>query len=517
MPIVPTYPGVYIEEVSSGVRPITGVATSILALVGFFSRGPMQRAHRILSAADFEREYGGLRTDSLASYAVQQFFLNGGQQAWIVRTAASHPVDGPAARAAIDLRDPAGNAVYRVLAANEGGWGNHLRLDVDYGTTDPATSFNLRVSERVDGRVVNEETFRNLSVTPGDRRFVVDVVNDGSKLIQVEAIAAGAGRPAPTGTVSAPITSVGALTLNRTFDVSIDGTTANGVSLAAPLPTTIGALAASLQTAIRGADPAFARVTVTTTGTLSTGAFLHVRAGTDDPDIVAALSGDFATDLGLAGAAQQNVQQYSLGGNTVGQQQNGVAGEDGAPPDATELIAALPAFDPVDLINILILPDTDRLGDTAAAQVAASATAYAASRRAFYIVDPPQLDAVRDEVPEIEAWLDANGTLRHANVAAYFPRPLVADSLADFRLRAVPASGTVAGLYARTDAERGVWKAPAGLEATLRGVQRLEYLMTDAENGVLNPLGAQLPADVPQRGQRLLGRAHARGQRPARV
>src|SRR5262249_38968579 len=58
----------------------------------------------------------------------------------------------------------------------------------------------------------------------------------------------------------------------------------------------------------------------------------------------------------------------------------------------------------------------------------------------------------------------------------------------EFRLRAIPSSGTIAGLYARIDAERGVWKAPAGLEAQLRGVQALEYLLTDGENGTLNPL-----------------------------
>jgi Bacteriophage tail sheath protein len=141
------------------------------------------------------------------------------------------------------------------------------------------------------------------------------------------------------------------------------------------------------------------------------------------------------------------------------------------------------------LFNLLIIAHTDELLDTDAAQVAASATAYAAGRRAIYIYDVPNAETPRDEIPEIEAYLDENGTLRHQNVATYFPRPMIADPLNEFRLRAVPASGTIAGLYARIDAERGVWKAPAGLEAVLRGVQRLEYVMTDAENGVLNPLG----------------------------
>ena len=104
MPITPTYPGVYIEEIPSGVRTITGVATAIGAFVGHFSRGPMNEAVRIFNFGDFEREFGGLRADSEASYAIQQFFLNGGGQAYVVRTAAAVP----GADAAVALQDDNG-------------------------------------------------------------------------------------------------------------------------------------------------------------------------------------------------------------------------------------------------------------------------------------------------------------------------------------------------------------------------------------------------------------------------
>lgn len=485
MPTTPTYPGVYIEEVPSGVRPITGVATSIAGFIGFFSRGPMNEARRILSAADFDREYDGLRPDSLASYAVQQFFLNGGQQAWLVRTASGTP-----APASVEMQDMAGTAVFRAVAISEGVWGDNLRVDVDYGTTDPANTFNLVVSEVVDGTAVNSEAFLNLSITPGDRRYAVDVIGDGSKLIRLEPIGTPTTRPAPTGTVSRPITDVTALTLTGPLSVTI-GTSNGGPVTLSSAPATMAALKAALQEAIRRANPLeFARVTVSVAGTLASGAFLHVKAGTSEPAAIVQLTDQLATDLGLLGPLQENVQQYVLGsGTNAGKQVNGVPGDDGGVPGAAELMAALPEFDPVDLINLLCIPDTDQLADTDAAQVAAAATAYVAGRRAFYILDPPNLDAVRDEVPEIEAWLDGNSTLRHQNVAAYFPRPLIADPSNEFRLRAVPASGTIAGLYARIDGERGVWKAPAGLEAVLRGVQRLELVMTDAENGVLNPLG----------------------------
>src|SRR6476620_10390750 len=87
MPVTPTYPGVYIEEISSGVRTITGVATSIAAFVGWAPKGPLDRAQRVLSWQDYERAYGGLDVRSLLGYAVYHFFSNGGQDAYVVRLA----------------------------------------------------------------------------------------------------------------------------------------------------------------------------------------------------------------------------------------------------------------------------------------------------------------------------------------------------------------------------------------------------------------------------------------------
>ena len=85
MPQTLTFPGVYIEEVPSGVRPITGVATSITAFVGRALRGPVDEAIVITSYADFERIFGGLWLESNLGYAVQDFYRNGGSMAIIVR------------------------------------------------------------------------------------------------------------------------------------------------------------------------------------------------------------------------------------------------------------------------------------------------------------------------------------------------------------------------------------------------------------------------------------------------
>src|SRR4028119_1906103 len=85
MPTPLTYPGVYIEEIPSGVRTITGVATSITAFVGRTQRGPVDEPITINSFSDFERMFGGLWAESTLSYAVRDFYLNGGSQAIIVR------------------------------------------------------------------------------------------------------------------------------------------------------------------------------------------------------------------------------------------------------------------------------------------------------------------------------------------------------------------------------------------------------------------------------------------------
>jgi len=144
------------------------------------------------------------------------------------------------------------------------------------------------------------------------------------------------------------------------------------------------------------------------------------------------------------------------------------------------------ALEDVDLFNILCLPIAATLGATDFQAVIAAATAYCDARRSFLIVDIPQTVATP---AGMQTWMTQNDTLRDKNNSVYFPRTLIPDPLNNFRLRDIAPSGTIAGLYAQTDASRGVWKAPAGTEATLRNVSQLVYTLTDGENGVLNPLG----------------------------
>lgn len=211
----------------------------------------------------------------------------------------------------------------------------------------------------------------------------------------------------------------------------------------------------------------------------------------DDPDTQTVES----LRLTEAGGVQTNVQTYVFGAGPAlshSGQGLGVPGADGNPPDAPALIAGIEALDDVDLFNILCLPRASQvtgnhaLSEGQSQAVMTRANAYCEEHRAFYIVDPP---SNVNEVAEAKAWLQNSGLAGRRNAALYFPQVAIPDPLNEFRLRSFGPSGTLAGLYARTDGTRGVWKAPAGTEATLVNVQGFEYLLNDPENGTLNQRG----------------------------
>ena len=258
MPIPPTYPGVYIEEVPSGSHPIPGVPTSVTAFIDYFKQGPINKAIHIRNFGDFERTFGGLDGRSEASYSIRQFFDNGGSEAWVVRTGYNPP---------------------------------------------------------------------------------------------------------------------------------------NGAA--------------------------------------------------------------------LIGSEHQKTGLYALG-------------------DA-------------DLFQLLCIPrtaqisncDPDRLSSSEAVDVIAAALEYCESRRAFFIVDIPNDNNCVDD---IKKWVEDNRRFRHRNAALYFPRLQIADPLNSSRPRSIGTSGTLAGVYARTDSSRGVWRLPAGSETALNGVLALDYNVNDAENATLEVL-----------------------------
>ncbi len=177
-----TYPGVYIQEVPSGVRTITGVATSITAFLGQSLKGPLDTPIRIQSFAEFETTFGGLWVESSLGYAVQQYFLNGGAEAIVVRVASD---DGTAASVVATTADAADSMTF--AAANVGAWGNNVEIQIDHATANPADDllYNLTAIERVGTSVIASETYRNISASAVHPRAAVRVLAAESKLIRI--------------------------------------------------------------------------------------------------------------------------------------------------------------------------------------------------------------------------------------------------------------------------------------------------------------------------------------------
>jgi phage tail sheath protein FI len=532
MPVTPTYPGVYIEEVESSVRPINSVATSITAFIGYTARGLDNRATQLFGYGDFERAFGGLASDSVLSYAVQQFFLNGGGTALVVRVPKADAV-----AASITLEDALGGAAKKALivtALSKGAWGNDVVVDVDHGVPagDPK-AFNLTVSDLTSGVV---ERFPNVTLDTTKSNNAVAVVNDagrGSQLVKVAASDAAAGRPAQSGTSGTDITlSSIANDKDYSLKASLDvptGTVNN-------LPVTVIARGESKPASVLGLCQLVERKINLALAEVLAGAAVRclpsasgqgirlyadvdpaVTPGAGDAivTITAGTPNDIAATLGLTGAGvTRNVARYRLGsGRIAAGQIDPVPGVDGAQlPSTTDLIGSqaartgIFALEAVDLFNLLCIPDAVRSAPADPAAIDGSvdpnsvydaALAYCVKRRAFLLVDPPPA------VNRVEAavdWISGGLTTKGPNAAAYFPRLRMPDPLDDFQSRLFAPSGVMAGVLARTDASRGVWKAPAGTEATLAGVREPQYRLTDAENGVLNPLGLNCIRTFPVHG-----------------
>jgi hypothetical protein len=542
-----TYPGVYIQEVPSGVRTIAPVSTSICAFIDFFREGPMNEAVEIDGKAGFDRVFGGLHKDSEASYAIDQFFTNGGTKAYVVRVASGAPA---AATVMVRTHPRAGVAqadCLRIDAASEGAWGNNLRARISHNADG---TFNLAVA-RYDGTdaaaklVAAEPPFLNLSVDPTSPRYVEKVVNDGSALVTVDHVGADDRLPAATGTQGREVALTAAQIAglhpnNKTFMVAVSDPGPGSDPVAAhtatldfttpaqnPPPTTAKGLRAKVESAIQTATdangathPLLAGATVQLIETATGFRFLvepNRKAREFAPqlllDITAAGASTGADGLGFTGnGSSDNVQDYVVGSALATASQVGAAtaaGADGTLPDATALAGSpgepptgMYALGKVDLFNLLCIPRAADLPDAQADVLVGDALTFCEERRAVLIVDIPK---DRNTVQEMLDWIDDNANYRHPNSAVYFPRVRVADPLDEFRLRAIGAGGTVAGIYARTDATRGVWKAPAGLEASLRGVSELDYKLDDAANGTLNPLAVNAIRVFPIHGQVVWG------------
>ena len=383
MPASLTYPGVYVEEVPSGVRTIAGVSTSVAAFLGRTARGPLNEPTPISSWAEFERFFGGLDVKFPLSYAVRDFYQNGGRDAVISR------VFSPAntASAAIDANG------LQVVAASPGSWGKTLRVRIEKptGVDDVAARLGVAATELFtlivrDTQSGSTETFGNVTAVESPRR-VDRVLKTESSLLR----AADGAVTAPTAHAADPATGKTIWTDDNTSD-GVTGT-----------PADSGAL----------------------------------------------VEADFR----------------------------------GSEADKTGIFA----LNKIDLFNLLCIPP-DTLEGSVPAPVFVAAASYCAKHRAMLIVDPPDTWTTVNAAKDGLGALAINGTDAR-NAALYFPRLRESNELRGGAVETFAPCGVIAGIMARTDVQRGVWKAPAGIDAGISGALGLSVPMGDDENGRLNPLG----------------------------
>jgi phage tail sheath protein FI len=207
MPVTPTYPGVYVQEVPSGVRTIVGVSTSIGMFIGRAKKGPMFQPVRCTNYTDYVRAFSDDTTAGQLGHYVKLFFLNGGTDCYVMRIA-----NGPSS-ASVRLKNEAGAEVLVLTAKDAGLAGENIRAIVTYSGPQPEVTFNIDLFrweiDSAGNRTKKEaESWKGLSMDPASPLYAVDFITQNSKLVSATpgaAIPAAAdgfslsGRAVPNG------------------------------------------------------------------------------------------------------------------------------------------------------------------------------------------------------------------------------------------------------------------------------------------------------------------------------
>ena len=360
MPVPTTYPGVYVQEIPSGVRTITGVSTSITVFLAQAIWGPVNDPVLCLNYSDFTRTFTTDTSVSDLARAVRLFFLNGGTQCYVMRVA-----NAAAVKANWVFNDSAAAATLTITAKSEGLLGNAVVVDI--AQPDAAPLFDLTISlvptaAMKDVILPDSVKYTKLTMNPADERYVLKIVDFPWVTLSV---------PAPPNN-------------NR--------------------PAAIAARALS--------------------------------GGADSGVLVAA--------------------------------------------DYTAAYVKLDKA--VDLYNMMVLPKN--VTGPAPTSLYGEASGVCAGRRAFLLMDPPDNWASVQNVlnPGIGITTLRVGLTKQYS-AIFFPKLTLNEKSGPYQ---IGPSGAIAGLMARIDSSRGVWKAAAGTEADLRGITGLQWRFTDGENGFMN-------------------------------
>ncbi len=549
MPAALSYPGVYIEEIPSGVRTIVQVPTSVTAFVGRTKKGPLAEATDITSWSDFERQFGGLWNDSQLPFAVRDYYQNGGSRAVIVRL--FEPVfesddEKAAARQALtDLK----------TAVSAAGMDNGKKVKEAFN--GKLGSPQVEASIKGKKKKAEEES----TAAPADEakkkelkkaQAAVDAAEAAATVIH--RLADGAedkdGKTPIADTINLmEATGLGltkdkrelSIGISLNFEAFSPGKWAGYLRLVATPRGTDAFDLTITDISPGGASESFIGLTVAdgprrvdnvlrSESQLlrwrmdSSGNDLPLPAALPDFGVAKALGDAAVGTFYLTWLAIQKTETDPTDAAVVAAQNAYkkaielalLSASDGKALDVDSFLPADPNKGPGlraleqlfardGIFNLLCIPpylDGDKYVDVG---VIAAAAAYCEERRAMLIVDPPKKWRDIDSANAgINAEIDEVGTTSK-NAAIFFPRLKQENPFRGNQIEEFAPCGVVAGIFARTDTERGVWKAPAGIDATLKGVNSLKTRMTDLQNGRLNPLGINCLRHFPVYGQVVWG------------
>jgi uncharacterized protein len=407
MPVNPTYPGIYLEELPSSSRTITAAPTSITVFVGYthpFKTQTFNEAIEIFNFTEYESKFGGLYEsgiiDSYLPYSINQFFINGGSVAYVIGLSAKclDINGGDVANGNIPLLTGGTIIAAPKLTVGTGTEG------IIFTALEPTDSIPMKV------------TINNLKPAENTADIADIIITYGSQVETYRGV---------------------------TIKKNLDGTEPNN--------------------------------------------YIEKKLGTKEKPIsslvaVSPASGGYGATITFDSPAQKSNNPIEI----KWKQPNGFA-TTFLLQDFTDVFKENSSLDKVSIFNLLLIPGIAADNNS----IWSAALAFCERKQAFAILDPP-IEAAADEsdasLPVIAKKFE--NVPQSKNGAIYFPYLKSTDILTG-KPKELPPSGYVAGIYAKTDLNRGVWKAPAGLETTLLSTTGVvdRGRMTDQRQGTLNPIG----------------------------
>jgi hypothetical protein len=525
------HPGVYLEEIPSGAKPIEGVATSIAAFIGEAARGPIGQPVLVHSLEEYERTFGGIHDeDDAMGFAAVAYYQNGGKDAYFVRVAKT----AEALAAAYALRSAEATATGEVLsisASSVGEWGN----DISFRIVDPDLSdatFTLEVGhmEKVEGvtRFKADLVHPRLSMDAGSPLYAFTQVNESSPLVRLTQLPmtegglqkgtlTGSGLPDAADHLKKELPDALSLTLNinglgsKTLRLTKSSLALAGTSLKEDADK----LAAALQKLVQDLSPSeadpYKDFTCLFNATTRHFVLSSDVSASSSVEVYDTGTSSLAHLLGLTpkrGAVRLHGARRLVPRATTDEEQALQLHGGRAPaPEESDFQAVFNGpLKKIRDISVVALPGqsmpTTGLGNPFI--TAALAHCEDMRNRVLIIDPPPAFELVSaNAVDQLKLPTSTYSVF-------YYPRVKVLNPFhkpGNGKSPTVPVgpSAFAAGMWSRIDARRGVWKAPAGVETGLLGVAGLEFTVDDADQDQLNPLGVNCLRPLPNLGVVLWG------------